>query len=267
MSWKVGAIAGLCGLGGAIVGALLSPALSSLVGMRSTPVQETEVYDQALLGPAIEQYLLTNPDVLQRATVALQAQIAAATRERNRAAIAEMGEELFSDEAGVVVGNPEGDVTLVEMYDYNCGFCRSSLPDIVTLVADDPQLRVVLRQFPVLSEGSVEAARVGAVVAIDGRDYWAFHQAIFTSRGQVNGDVALRAAESIGLVASDVRRRTDDPDVSAVIDKSYQIARRLEITGTPTFIIGDEIVRGAVGLASLREKVANLRTCGKTACG
>jgi protein-disulfide isomerase len=224
-------------------------------------------HDSAALGPVIEQYLIENPRVLERVSSALTAKVEAERLDRAKASIAAIRDDIFADPASVVVGNPDGDVTLVEMYDYNCGFCRSSFPDLVALLDQDPKLRVVLKQFPILSEGSVQAARVGVVVAQSGADYWAFHQALFTGRGLVDGEMALRAAETLGLVADEVRIKASGPDVTAEIEKSYEIARVLEVSGTPTFIIGDEIIPGAVGLEALREKIANMRACGKSICG
>lgn len=227
---------------------------------------ETTDTATSTLGPQIEQYLLENPRILERVSAALTAEIAAEKVAKTKAAIAENRELINSAEGAVVVGNPNGDVTLIEMYDYNCAYCRSSMPDIAALVDADPKLRLVLREFPILSQGSVDAAKVGILVSKSGADYWSYHQALFTARGQIDGEAALRQAASLGLDPEDLRKKLDNPEVAAALDQSYQIAQKLEISGTPTFIIGDEVIPGAVGLEVLRAKIENMRECGSTQC-
>lgn len=229
----------------------------------ATPVPQ---YRQEELGPMVEQYLLANPDVLQRVSDALAAKRQAEQAAKTKTLIAENRDRIFSDTRAAVVGNPLGDVTLVEMYDYNCAYCRSAMPDLVALVDEDPNLRLVLRQFPILSQGSVDAAKVGVLVDLAGADYWSFHQALYTARGQIDGPVALREAAKLGLDEATLKGKLSDPEVTAALDQSYDLARRLGISGTPTFIIGDEIVPGAVGIEVLREKVGNMRACGSTIC-
>jgi protein-disulfide isomerase len=221
---------------------------------------------EASIGPLIERYLLENPRVLERVSTALNAEIEAERTEKMKVAVDENRDLIYSADGAVVVGNPNGDVTLVEMYDYNCGYCRSTMPDVVALVDGDPNLKLVLRQFPILSQGSVDAAKVGVLVAKSGVDYWSFHQALFTGRGQVDGDTALRAAADLGLKPEELRAKLADPEVRAALDNSYKLAQQLQISGTPTFIIGDEVIPGAVGVDVLRAKIANVRKCGSTRC-
>jgi protein-disulfide isomerase len=165
-----------------------------------------------------------------------------------------------------VLGNPQGDVTLVEMFDYNCTYCRSAMPDMATLLAEDPNLKVILKEFPILSQESIDAARVSVLVARSDVDYWAFHEKLFTGRGQVTAEAALTAAQDLGLNPINLRLEMETPRVTAVIERSHEIARALRISGTPTYIIGDEIIPGAIGLEQLRTRIANMRACGKTAC-
>ena len=218
------------------------------------------------IGPMVEEYLVANPRVLERVSTALTAEIEADRAAKMKVAVEENRDLIYSAEGGVVVGNPSGDVTLVEMYDYNCGYCRSTMPDIVALIEEDPNLKLVLRQFPILSQGSVDAAKVGVLVARAGVDYWSFHQAMFTTRGQVDGEVALREAAKLGLDAEELRTNLGNAEMGAALDTSFQLAQKLQINGTPTFIIGDEIIPGAVGLDVLRTKIANMRSCGSTRC-
>lgn len=239
---------------------------AALADRESERPQSHAALDPETLNPMIEDYLLSNPRILQRLSQALEQEIRTAETEEARAAIASLRTEIFEDPDHVVLGNPEGDVTLVEMFDYNCGYCRQALPDIATLIAEDPNLRVILKEFPILSEGSVEAAKVGIAVTRAGGDYWQFHQKLFTGRGQVNGATALAAAQEIGLNRVELAMEMESPAVTGVIDKNYDIARGLRISGTPTFIIGDEVIAGAIGIDGLRQRIANMRECGQTAC-
>ncbi len=222
--------------------------------------------DAATLNPMIEDYLLSNPRILQRVSEALDLEIRLAKAEQARAAIAANQAEIYDDPDHIVLGNPNGDVTLVEMFDYNCGYCRQALPDLATLIAEDPELRVILKEFPILSEESVDAARIGVLVGEADADYWAFHQKLFTGRGRVTGETALAVAKELGLDPIGLELKMGTPEVTAVLDKSYSLATALNVSGTPTYIIGDEIIAGAVGLEALRERIANMRACGRTDC-
>jgi protein-disulfide isomerase len=222
--------------------------------------------DQSTIDPMIEKYLLGNPRILQKVSAALDAELTAERTAATRTAMVELKPAIFNSENGIVLGNPNGDVTLVEMFDYNCGYCRQALPDLAALLDTDKNLKVILKEFPILSQGSVDAARIAAQVADADVDYWAFHQALFTSRGQVDKAVALKAAADLGLNPITLEMGMKAPRVDKVIEESYRIADRLKITGTPTFIIGDEIIPGAIGLEALQQRIANMRACGATVC-
>lgn len=228
--------------------------------------EEVAAIDPAMLNPMIESYLLGNPRILERVSNALQTEIRTAQRAEAREQIASLQQAIFEDPGHVVVGNPEGDVTLVEMFDYNCGYCRQALPDLATLIAEDPNLRVILKEFPILSQESLDAARIAVVVGKSDVNYWDFHQALFTSRGQVTGAVAIAEAEKLGLNPITLALDAKSDETSKVIEKSYEIAKQLNITGTPTYIIGDELIPGAIGIDELRTRIANMRACGSTVC-
>lgn len=222
--------------------------------------------DAATLNPMIEDYLLGNPRILQRVTTALETELAAARLAETKVALATVKADLYDDPGQIVLGNPEGDVTLVELFDYNCSYCRQALPDLAILMQEDPNLRVILKEFPILSQASVEAARVAVQVAAADVDYWAFHQALFTSRGQVDKAAALAAASGLGLNPITLELNMNTPRVVEVIETSYRIANELKISGTPTFIIGNEVIPGAIGLEGLRSRIKNMRECGETVC-
>jgi len=232
----------------------------------SAPVAAVAL-DQDKLNPMIETYLMSNPRILQRVSEALETQVRTEQRDKAKAMIAEMSDAIYNDPDHIVLGNPQGDVTLVEMFDYNCGYCRNALPDLATLLAEDPNLKVILKEFPILSKESVDAARVAVLVGKDKKvDYWTFHQALFSSRGQVTGERALDEAQKLGMSKVDLALKAGSEEVSATIEKTYRLAKALNITGTPTYIIGSELIPGAVGLDELRGRIANMRACGDTVC-
>jgi protein-disulfide isomerase len=234
---------------------------------QNTPdATEVAKLDPGKLNPMIESYLLDNPSILQRVSDKLADEVAMKRKEETRTQLAALKADIYDGPGHIVLGNPNGDVTLVEMFDYNCGYCRQALPDLATLLDEDPNLRVILKEFPILSQGSVEAARIAVQVSEANVDYWTFHQTLFTSPGKVDKDVALKAATTLGLNPITLEMGMNTPDVSGVIEQSYKIADQLKITGTPTYIIGDEIIPGAVGIDQLRARIANMRACGSTTC-
>ena len=249
----------------AIVEEILT-AQAAVAASAQSPAPGVAELDPAKLNPLIENFLMSDPKLLQRMSVALEDTLRAEEQERSQVAIAAFREEIFNGPDQIVLGNPEGDVTLVEFFDYNCGYCRSALPDMAELLAEDPNLRVILKEFPILSNESIDAARVGILVGQSDADYWAFHQALFSSRGKVDKTVALSAAAEQGLSAVDLELRMGDEDVAQVIQESYEIAQALGITGTPTYIIGNEIIPGAIGADDLRARIADMRECGESQC-
>lgn len=233
----------------------------------ATPTQDVAAISADTINPLIESYLMSDPKILQRMSVALDATLRSEEQGKSTEAIASMRDLIFNDPGQVELGNPDGDVTLVEFFDYNCGYCRTALPDVATLLAEDPNLRVVLKEFPILSNESIDAARVAVLVGEADVDYWAFHEALFTSRGQVGKKAALDAAAALGLSPVSLELQMGTEPVSKRIQSSYQMAKALNITGTPTYIIGNEIIPGAIGINELRTRIANMRACGETECG
>ena len=252
------------------VQALIDEAISAYDARRlaeaSSAPQDVASIDPAVLNPMIENFLMGDPKILQRMSLALDTTLQAEERSQATTAIASMQDAIFNDPGQVVLGNPDGDVTLVEFFDYNCGYCRAALPDLAALLADDPNLRVVLKEFPILSNESIDAARIAVLVGEADVDYWTFHEALFTSRSQVDKQVALAAAADLGLSPVSLELDMGTEAVSQTIQTSYEIARALNITGTPTYIIGNEIIPGAIGIDELKSRIANMRACGETEC-
>ncbi len=231
------------------------------------PQMSVAEIDPETLHPMIENYLMSDPKILQRVSNALQDQLRREDMELAQASLARFSDQIYNDPDHVVLGNPDGDVTLVEFFDYNCSYCRTSMPDIARLLQEDPNLRIILKEFPILSNESMEAARIAVAVSKqEDIDYWTFHESLFTARGQVTGQVALDAAADLGLNPVSVELDASNEEVAEIIQRSYVMAQGLNISGTPTFIIGDEILPGAVGYDALKERIDNMRACSSTVC-
>ncbi len=216
----------------------------------------------------IRDYLMANPEVVRDAIDELQKKQDAAEQAAQVAAITDNRDLLFSSPRQVVLGNPKGDVTLVEFFDYNCAYCRRAQPDMEQLIADDPNLRVVLKEFPVLGDGSIEAAEVSIAVRVLAPDKSAeFHDALIAQSGQVNGEVALAVAEGLGLDRAKLKKTMDAPEVKDTINEGYALATKLSLTGTPSYVTSEEVVIGAVGYDALKEKIAAARAaCTTQSC-
>src|SRR6516162_2279141 len=167
------------------------------------------------------------------------------------AAIASNATALFSSPHQVTLGNPHGDVTLVEFFDYSCGFCKRALPDMMALIKDDPNLKIVLKELPILGPGSAEAARIAVAVRMrdpDGQKYLAFHQQLLGTAGPASRDKALAAAKDLGLDMAQLEKDAASEEVAATLGEDTRLAAAMGIRGTPGYVVGDEIVFGAVGL-------------------
>jgi protein-disulfide isomerase len=251
----------------------LSLALVLLVGIMAGGLgvalldRQPQKLDAAEVNALVEAYLMDDPTILKRMSDKLAYTQRVAARDAQKVLLEMHHAEIYDASGNVVLGNPAGDVTLVEMFDYNCGYCRGALPDLATLMAEDPGLKVILKEFPILSDGSVEAAKVAVLVNNDDTlDYWAFHQKLFASRGQVGAEAALTAAEAVGGNRVAMMIDMNGKAAGDAIQQSYQLASALDISGTPTYIIGDELIPGAIGIDALRGKIANMRACGSTVC-
>jgi len=238
------------------------------LGVAAAPAQSVSEAQRGEFEKIIRNYLINNPEVLQEAIAELEKRQAKAEAEKHKVAVKDNADALFNSPRHVVVGNPKGDVTFVEFFDYNCGYCKRALEDMNALMKADPKLRVVLKEFPVLGPASMDAARVGVAVRMQdktGKKYLEFHQKLLTGRGQVDKARALAAAKEVGMDVARIERDLGSDEVRASIEESFKLAEKLGLNGTPSYVIGGDVVVGAVGLATLREKINGAR-CGKATC-
>lgn len=180
------------------------------------------------------------------------------TAEERSAAVTNNSDLLFSSPHQVTLGNPDGDITLVEFFDYNCGFCKRALPDTLALLKADAKLKIVLKEFPILGPGSAEAARVAVAVRMQnpsGEKYLAFHQELLGSSGPAGKDKAMAAAKDQGFDMERLAQDMTSDEVTVTLTENLKLANALGITGTPSYIVGKNVVIGAVGVASLTGQI------------
>jgi protein-disulfide isomerase len=216
----------------------------------------------------IREYLVSHPEVLQDAVAEAEKRQAAADAEKHRSALKENFASVFNSPRQVVIGNAQGDVTMVEFFDYNCGYCKKAMTDMLDLLKADPKLRIVLKEFPVLGPGSVEAAQVAAAARMQdktGKKYLDFHTKLLGGRGAADRARALAVAKEVGFDIARLEKDMAGEEVRATLDESFKLAEALGLNGTPSYVIGDNVVIGAVGLAALKEKV-NTARCGNATC-
>ncbi len=208
-------------------------------------------WDYAGLGPDnTRDYLMANPEVLPEAMQELQ-------RRDMVARIGPLRGELEEPFPGAVLGNPQGSVTLVEFSDYACGFCRQSLADVQALIAANPDLRVVIREYPILSEGSADAARMALAAAEQGK-FAAFHNAMFAQDGLSPEGIQV-AATAAGIDLALASTAIESGRFEAQLQNNVFLGQSMQLSGTPAWIVGDEVLNGAVGAARIGEAIAAAR--------
>ncbi|MGE3066118.1 MAG: DsbA family protein, partial [Hyphomicrobiaceae bacterium] len=226
-----------------------------------TPQQRTEIEG------LIKSYLLNNPELMLEVQNAYEAKMEKVQAERMSVALKEHAKDLFHPKVATLAGNPKGDVTVVEFFDYNCGYCKRAIGDVARVVDKDKNVKVVLKEFPILAPGSEEASKVALAARMQGK-YWEFHRAMLTHQGQANMAVALKVAEGVGLDMDRLKKDITLPEVQAEINHTRELAQNLGIQGTPYFLVGDKIIPGAPeNLYDLiNQNVATVRKSGCSVC-
>lgn len=223
-----------------------------------SPAQRTEI--EKIIG----EYLKSNPDVVIDAIRAFQARQQAQQQNQGRAQVASLRHELERDPTSPVVGNPDGDVTIVEFFDYRCTFCKRVFPSIQSLLKSDKNIRYVMKEFPILSPGSELAARAALVVwKYNKEKYFDFHSDLMESHGGLTENKVLRMAAKRGLDVERIRREMKSQDINQALKGNFNLAQQLGIRGTPGFVIAGTLVPGAIDLKTLRRMVADARKSGE----
>jgi protein-disulfide isomerase len=248
-------------LAGAVAGA-------ALAGPAASATDAFTAQQKAGIEKIVHDYLIANPDVIREAIDALKKKEEAAELAMREKALNDLGDKVGNSDNQAVVGNPDGDVTLVEYFDYNCGYCKQSLASVAKLIEGDPKLRVVLKDFPILGPDSVEAAHVAVAARIQlPRDkFWEFHKKLLSTRGHIGKAQAFAAAKEVGADMDRLEKDMSSPETEKAIKEVAAQAEQLKFDGTPSWVVGKEAIVGGLPLAQLKAKIDNVRKCGKTAC-
>jgi protein-disulfide isomerase len=216
---------------------------------------------------AIRDYLLRNPEILVEVQEKLETKREIAQRETQKTTINQESAKIFNDPRDAVVANAGAKTSLVEFFDYNCGYCKRALDDMNSIMEDDKDVRFVLKGFPILGPDSHAAHVVSeAFKAIAPEKYLDFHRALLGGPGKADEVRAIEVAAGLGVGEAALREKMKDPAIEAAFKETYELAEKLGITGTPSYVLADEVVFGAVGTSALSQKIANARSCGSTIC-
>lgn len=226
----------------------------------SQEAQAPAAADKQQIEQIVRDYLMNNPEVILQAIDAMQKRNEQASMERQRQAVDAIAADLKDNPADPVIGNPDGDVTVVEFFDYRCGFCKRVFPDVQALLKEDGNVRYVLKEFPILGPDSVYASRAAQAVWLHQPDkYAAFHIAMMENRGDLGQDKVMELAGGAGVDVVKLPEQMQDPQVQQTLDANMKQAQVLGISGTPAFIFGANIQPGAIPLTAMRDLVAAMR--------
>lgn len=219
------------------------------------------------IGAFIREYLLANPEVMLEVQEALEKKQEETRAAQTTTGIAANKQAIFASADDITLGNPKGDVTVVEFFDYNCGYCKRALSDMEEILSEDKNVRFILKEFPILGPDSMAAHRVANAVRILAPEkYPQFHRALLGGQARATEQTALQVAAMLGVKEADIRETMKDKPNDPQVQATYELANALGVTGTPFYVVGEEAVFGAVGHEELSQKIANIRSCGKATC-
>jgi protein-disulfide isomerase len=242
-----------------LIARIIPFAAAMLLALPAASAQSFSADQRREIESIVKDYLIAHPEVMQEVLTAVDKRQKDAEAQKTAATIKANKATLFNSPHEVVLGNPQGSVTAVEFFDYNCAFCKHALPDMMKLLQTNTNLRFVLKEFPVLGPGSVEAAHVAVAARMQdptGAKYIEFHQKLLGGRGAADQARALAVAKEVGFDMTRIQKDLDSPEVKTTIDEDMKLADELGIDGTPSYVIGDQLVVGAVGFDELKQKLA-----------
>lgn len=218
-----------------------------------TPAQREE------MKTLIRSYLIENPEVISEAVQALQAKEEKERADKQKKTLVSKSKELKDSPEATVIGNPKGDVTIVEFFDYNCGYCKSMFPAIMETLKEDGKVRFVLKEFPILGPSS-KTASLAALASVKQGKYSEFHVALMNHKGQLTDDTVMKIAKDTGLDVPKLQAAMKSEEMLKIVDKNHDLGRDLDINGTPWILVGDTVAPGAIDKARLKELIAKART-------
>jgi protein-disulfide isomerase len=241
-----------------IYSSLRAFALMAAVFIMPASAQEITPVQRSQIETIIHNYLLEHPEVLLDAMRVLETRQQAADEASAKKAVATLTRELFDDPGSPVAGNPKGDVTIVEFFDFRCPVCKKIHPVLSDVVKADGNIRVVYKQWPILGPESEYAARVALAARYQGK-YLALHEALVATETKLSSDEVMRIAGKVGLDRQRLIKDMERPEIQQDLMKSFMLADELKINGTPSYVIGDQLVKGGRDAASFRSIIAEAR--------
>ncbi len=238
---------------------------ATLLILFAAPVmaQDLSSADKEAINAQIRAYILQNPEIIVEAMQVLEQREQDAQANADRDLVASMRDPLENDGYSLVTGNPDGDVTVIEFLDYRCGYCKQAHDGVKALIASDPNIKFIIKEFPILGPESTFAARAAMASLAQGADmYLKFNDAMMRHKGNLDQQTVMRIAGDVGIDQARLAQEVQNPEIASNIRETYGLARRLDISGTPAFIIGDTIVRGFLPYDALKEIVEEQREQG-----
>ena len=249
------------------VAAFVALALPRPVGAQNP--QSFSPEQKAAIEDMIKGYIMGHPEIIQDALLELDKRQKEAEAAATKSALKMESKSIYDASAGALVGNPAGDVTLVEFFDYNCPYCRQAMGTLDGLMKADPKLKILLRDLPIVHPPeSIEAAKIGLAAKnqLSPDKFWEFHKKLFTAARVVSKEQALQVAKDFGLDMARLQKDADSDQVKAALAESDRLSQVLNLRGTPAFVLGDEVVFGAQEGDEMKAQIAAVRQCGRTIC-
>ena len=241
-----------------LIAVILTATLSIKVyAQEKTPSQSLSKIEQEKLGSFIKDYILNNPEHIIEAIQIFRQREELKKHEKIKGNLINFQGELFNDPDTPVGGNQNGSITIVEFFDYSCGYCKRALPDLIKLISSNKNIRFVFKEFPILGAQSIIASKAGlAAWILDKGKYQIFHKAMMKAKGRLSKSRVLKFAANSGYDVDDLQKTMKTPRIDAILKKTYILAKALDINGTPAFVIGDKVIRGAIDLETLKSLVS-----------
>jgi protein-disulfide isomerase len=232
-----------------------------ILAIGATESPAADLSDKKALDDAIRTYILEHPEVIIEALEKFEAREREEREKATTAALTDRKSDIFNHPMTPMSGNPKGDVTIVEFFDYQCGYCKRTMQTVLDLQKEDPKIRVAWKELPILGPVSQFAARAAMAAEKQGK-YLDFHVAVMGARGQLTPESVMKHAADVGLDIEKLKRDMMTPEIGNYLRETLQLAQELGITGTPGFVIGDKLVPGALSKDQLRELIAQAREAG-----
>jgi protein-disulfide isomerase len=239
----------------------LSLVAAGCIGFAFAPMlagAESAALDKAQVEKIVHDYIMNNPKVLLESVNGYQQKEMEDRMAKSSEDLKKNKDQLVNDSFSPVAGNPSGDVTIVEFFDYNCGYCKRAFAELQEVLNKDKNIRVVFKEFPILGPSSETAAK-WALAASKQKKYFEFHKALMENKSPIDETLLEKLAQGAGMDVAQAKKDIDSPEVAQEIEKNRALASQLYISGTPAFVIGDDISRGAIPLAEMEKKISAAR--------